>query len=176
MWGHSLNAMEMNWSVERHIIMYCKLGVISTIYIKPWGNIRTSTRSSWSTTNGGPGNWPFMKIISLTFPFGAPSCQVKSNSTGTLAARVLAPKIARQMAKELLNAMLWFTGGGKNTIKLPVFKRQEKWLPPKDIWLRDQDKPQIRDYLHLNTLFFFNLFWYAMFPFPPKGLFVSVYR
>jgi hypothetical protein len=72
---HILNPMEMyccfKWQVVGHskLLLSALRGISNSIQ-------RTSTLAPWFISKVGPGNWPFIKIISLSNPSGAPFSQV----------------------------------------------------------------------------------------------------
>jgi hypothetical protein len=78
--------MPMYRGIERHFIVYCNLSGISDKFCN-FRIAHTSTSSSSSNIRLGDGNWPFVKIISLDCPFGAPFSQVIVNSSLTTAPR-----------------------------------------------------------------------------------------
>ena len=69
----------MNAGIEGHSIMYPDLPYVSNFapggLLTPYF-VHTSTSSPSSQTNSGPGNWPFMWIISRGCPFGLPTSHV----------------------------------------------------------------------------------------------------
>lgn len=76
-----LESMPMNGGVEWHMIMDLDLIGIQRIPQRSDSKLSlTSTSSPSSNINTGPGNWPFVRIIFLGLPSGAPVSQVKSHS------------------------------------------------------------------------------------------------